>query len=131
MDHINGASTDGNGDDGGSLMSLYITSAVNTSGTITIADGSFAAMPFTVAANQVTIVTIPPAAFLGAAGTANKGIHIVSLNAVAIYAHIYAKSVSGATLLLPVTTLGQNYFSINYTQDSNAKNSYSWPLPFQ
>ncbi len=125
MDHINGASTDGNGDDGGSLMSLYITSGVNTSGTITIADGSFGAIPFTVTANQVTIVTIPPAAFLGAAGTANKGIHVVSLKAVAIYAHIYAKSVSGATLLLPVSTLGQDYFSINYTQASNANNSYS------
>lgn len=120
MDHNNGASQDGTGQDNGSLMSLYITSAVNTSGTITIADGSFTAIPFSVTANQVTIVTIPPAAFLGEPGVFSKGIHIVSLKPIAIYAHIYAHSVSGATLLLPVSTLGKDYQSINYIQRSNA-----------
>jgi gliding motility-associated-like protein len=120
MDHNNGASMDGTGKDGGSLMSLYITSAVNTSGTVTIVDGSFAPIPFTVTANQVTIVTIPPAAFLSTGGIANKGIHIITLKPVAIYAHIYALAVSGATLLLPVSTLGKDYTSINYTQRSNA-----------
>ncbi|HWZ13645.1 MAG TPA: PKD domain-containing protein [Mucilaginibacter sp.] len=120
MLHNSGASTDGNGTDNKSLMSLYITSAVNTSGTVAIADGSFLPIPFTVTANQVTIITIPPPAYLSSAGVANKGIHITSLKPVAIYAHIYARSVSGATLLLPVSTLGKDYFSINYTQQSNA-----------
>jgi len=120
MLHINGASTNGSGTDGGSVMSLYITSTVNTSGTVSVADGSFANIPFSVTANQVTIVTIPPAAFLSTAGLANKGIHIVSLKPVAVYAHIYASAVSGATLLLPVSTLGKDYLSINYTQLSNA-----------
>src|SRR5665213_159186 len=68
MDHNNGTSNDGTGQDGGSLMSLYITSSFNTSGTVSIADASFVPIPFTVTANQVTIVTIPPAAFLGAPG---------------------------------------------------------------
>jgi gliding motility-associated-like protein len=120
MDHNMGASMDGNGDDGGSLMSVYITSAYNTSGTITIADSSFPAIPFTVSANQVTIVTIPPAAFLGYDGTYNKGLHITALKGVAIYAHIYAKGVSGATLLLPVSVVGKDYISMNYIQQSNA-----------
>jgi gliding motility-associated-like protein len=120
MLHNNGVSTVGDGTDNRSLMSLYITAAVNTTGTVTIADGSFASIPFNVTANQVTIVTIPPPAFLNSAGVADKGIHIVSLKAVAIYAHIYANSVSGATLLLPVSTLGKDYFSINYKQRSNA-----------
>ncbi len=111
----------GNGTDGGSLMSLYITSAVNTSGTITIADASFAPIFFKVTANQVTIVTIPPVAFLANPGQYNKGLHIVTLKPVAIYAHIYAERVSGATLLLPVSTLGKDYLSINYLQRSNAK----------
>jgi gliding motility-associated-like protein len=126
MDHSNGASYDGNGQHG-SLMSLYITSTYNTSGIISINDGSFTAIPFTVVANQVTIITIPPSAFLGEnCGTANKGLHIVALKPIAIYAHIYALAVSGATLLLPVSTLGQDYFSINYIQNSNVvNNSYS------
>lgn len=120
MLHNNGASKTSDGSDGASIMSLYITSAVNTTGTVSIADGSFSSIPFSVTANQVTIVTIPSAAFLSTAGLVNKGIHIVSIKPVAIYAHIYAHNVSGATLLLPVSTLGKDYLSINYTQLSNA-----------
>ena len=119
MDHNSGASSHP-GLDTASLMSLYITGDVNTSGVVTIADNSFNAIPFTVNTNQVTIITIPPAAFLGYSGLANKGIHIVTKGPVAIYAHIYAQAVSGATLLLPVNTLGNAYTSINYTQISNA-----------
>ena len=108
-------------------MSLYITSVYNTTGTISITDGSFTPITFTVAANQVTIITMPPQAFLDSIpGVSNKALHILSKKPVSIYAHIYALAVSGATLLLPSSTLGQDYFSINYTQKSNAPdNSYS------
>jgi len=119
MDHNRGASNNG-GLDSASLMSLYITSPFNTSGTVSIADNSFEDIPFKVSASQVTIVSIPSAAYLGSNDIAKKGIHVVTLKPVAIYAHIYASSVSGATLLLPVTTLGNDYFSINYNQYSNA-----------
>ncbi len=64
MAHNMGASHDGKGTDGGSIMSLYITAPVNTTGTVSIADDTFEPIPFTVTANQVTIVTIPPAAYL-------------------------------------------------------------------
>ena len=123
MDHQRGASID-NGLDTASVMSLYITSDVNTSGTVSIADGSFSSILFNVTANQVTILDIPPAAFLGAAGSAKKGLHILTKNPVAIYAHIFAFKVSGASLLLPVATLGNSYTSINYTQrtDPSVKN---------
>ena len=124
MDHNDGASLTGNGKDGGSLMSLYITSVYNATGTITITDNSFAPIPFSVAANQVTIVTIPPKAFLDSiSGVSGKGLHILASRPVSIYAHIYALAVSGATLLLPISTFGQNYFSVNYTQSSNVKNN--------
>ena len=122
MDHNDGASTN-HGLDSASLMSLYIAGDANTSGTITIADNSFTAIPFVVYANKVTIVSIPPSAFLAAGGTFNKGVHIVTQNPVAIYAHIYAEKVSGATLLLPVNTLGNTYTTVNYIQLSNAKKS--------
>ncbi|MBD1391782.1 PKD domain-containing protein [Mucilaginibacter glaciei] len=110
-------------DNGPSQMSLYITSDLNTSGTVEVADGSFS-VPFTVVARQVTIVDIPHTAFLKLGGQYLKGIHITALKNIAIYAHIYANAVSGATLLLPVNVLGKNYTSINYTQKSNAV-SYS------
>ena len=120
MDHISGAGTNG------SQMILYIASDVSTSGTVSIADNSFSAINFTVVPNVATLVSIPAAAFLGNTnGIQNKGIHITSLNPIAVYGHIYASSVSGATLLLPVNTMANDYYSINYTQQSNSSPSYS------
>ncbi|OCX53755.1 hypothetical protein BEL04_05565 [Mucilaginibacter sp. PPCGB 2223] len=120
MDHINAAGPSG------SQMILYIASDVSTSGTVAITDNSFSAINFTVTPGVVTQVSIPAAAFLGNTnGTQSKGIHITSKNPIAVYAHIYASSVSGATLLLPVNTMANDYYSINYTQLSNATPSYS------
>ncbi|MGI4749698.1 MAG: PKD domain-containing protein [Janthinobacterium lividum] len=105
-------------------MSLYLTSDVSTSGTITVADGSFSTS-FSVTANQVTTVTMPQTAFLATEGQSLKGIHIVAAAPIVVFAHIYASAVSGATLLLPVATLAKDYYSINYTQRSNEPNCYS------
>ncbi len=107
-----------------SQMVLYITSDLSTTGTVSLADGSFSE-PFTVTANQVSFVDIPASAFLGRQGIYNTGIHITSAKPVVVYAHIYAESVSGATLVLPVAALAKDYYSINYTQQSNNSNSYS------
>ncbi|AMR32840.1 hypothetical protein A0256_16145 [Mucilaginibacter sp. PAMC 26640] len=109
---------------GKSQMSLYITGGVNTTGKVEIADGSYA-IPFTIKANQVTTVEIPRSAFMKNQGQFLKGIHITSQKNIAVYAHIYASSVSGATLLLPVTSLGKSYYSINYTQASNSDSDTS------
>jgi len=102
-----------------SSMILYITSDIATIGNVTMADNSFS-QAFTVTANAVTFVTIPASAFLGNEGQFLKGIHITSANPIAVYAHIYASSVSGATLLFPVNAMGKTYTSLNYTQKSNA-----------
>ncbi|QQL50607.1 gliding motility-associated C-terminal domain-containing protein [Mucilaginibacter ginkgonis] len=118
MDHNNGSGTSGTQ----SSMNLYITSDVSTTGVVELADGS-SPQPFTVTANQVTTVLVPYSAFLGnlsGKAPSSKGIHITAQRPVAVYAHIFANSVSGATLLLPVNTLGKDYTSINYTQKSNA-----------
>ncbi len=120
MVHISGAT--GNS---ASAMILYIASDVATTGTVTITDNSFNPISFSVTPNVATLVTIPAAAYLGTNGTQSKGIHIVSANPIAVYAHIYASAVSGATLLLPVNTLANDYYSLNYTQLSNATPSYS------
>lgn len=121
MVHINGATGAS-----ASQMILYIASDVSTSGTVSITDNSFAPINFTVNPNVATLVPIPAAAYLGNTdGTQTKGIHIVSKNPIAVYGHIYASSVSGATLLLPVNTMANDYYSLNYTQLSNATPSYS------
>jgi gliding motility-associated-like protein len=108
----------------GSQMALYITSDFNTTGKIEIADGSFDES-FNVTAGKVTIINIPASAFLERSGKFLKGIHITAQKRIAVYAHIYAQSVSGATLLLPVRVLGKSYYSINYVQQANVNNAYS------
>ena len=106
-------------------MVVYITSDVNTTATVEVSALAFSqVVPIT--ANVVSTVTIPLGAHLGVEGTSKMGIHITSLKPIIVYSHIYASSVSGATLVLPTNTLGKDYFSINYKQVSNQNNSASW-----
>ncbi|MGV8878529.1 MAG: PKD domain-containing protein [Sphingobacteriaceae bacterium] len=121
MDHIRGVNGSA---DKTSTMSLYITSDISTTGQISLADGSYS-QAFIVTANQVTTLTIPKSAFLAVEGQALKGIHITSERPIIVYAHIYAQAVSGATLVLPVNTLSNDYYSINYSQRSNEAGSFS------
>lgn len=107
-------------------MAIYITSDVNTTGTLEIPGISYS-INFSVTANQVTTLTMPQAAYIG--GTEdkfNKGIHLKSVKPIVAYGHIYNSSVSGATLLLPTNTLGKEYYSLNFTQKSNSLNAYSF-----
>lgn len=118
MDHIDGAT--GNSP---SRMNLYLVSTVNTSGTVSVTDGSFTAIPFTLIANEPQTIAIPAEAYLGEStndAIIKKGIHIVADQPIAAYAHIYKGNVSGATLLLPLNAMGKEYYSINYTQLSNS-----------
>lgn len=110
MMHSNGAS--GNGS---SSMSLYITGDAATSGTVSSADGAFT-YPYTITPNNITIVNIDASAYLNGQSQFLKGIHITSLKPVVVYAHIFASNRSGATLVLPVATLANDYYTINYTQ---------------
>ncbi|MFD2871297.1 PKD domain-containing protein [Mucilaginibacter ximonensis] len=105
--------------DKGASMILYITSDISTTGSVEI--GGSLLQNFSVTANQVTFIPIPASAFLQSSGTFPAGgIHITSAKPIAVYAHIYAANVSGATLLLPVSAMGKEYMSLNYTQRSNA-----------
>ena len=59
-------------------------------------------------------------------GISKAGIHITSDKPIVAYAHIYNSTNSGASLLFPVKTLGQDYYSLNFTQKANTDNSNSW-----
>ncbi len=94
-------------------MDVYITSDVNTTGSITFADGS-PAQNFTVTANQVIDLTMPQSSFLDAEGQFKKGINITSALPIVFFAHITSNAVSGATLVLPIHTLGKDFFLYNF-----------------
>jgi gliding motility-associated-like protein len=50
----------------------------------------------------------------------NKGIHITSDVPIVAYAHIYASTNSGATMLMPTNVWGYEYFSLNNRQSYSA-----------
>lgn len=106
-------------------MQLYITSDVATTGQVTIASIGFS-QSFTVSANQITTIDIPRTAALLDDGMFNHGIHVTADQPVVVYSFIYVNAVSGATVCLPTSTLGRDYFSVNYTQRSNDPGSYSY-----
>ncbi|WP_207532155.1 PKD domain-containing protein [Desertivirga arenae] len=106
-------------------MALYITSDVNTSGKIEV-PGIGYSDSFTVTANSITIVNVPQQAFLNDEGGFQKGIHVTAERPIVVYGHIYDQNVSGASLILPVSALGKEYYSINYKQVSNADKAYSY-----
>src|ERR1041385_7259319 len=99
-------------------MQLYITSDVATTGQVTIASIGFS-QSFTVQANQITTIDIPRAAALMDDGLYNHGIHVTADKPVVVYSFIYLSAISGATVCLPTSTLGRDYYSVNYTQVSN------------
>ena len=106
-------------------MAVYITSDVNTTGQVEIPGLNYS-KSFSVTANSITVVDIPQSAYLKGEGLYNLGIHVTAERPVVMYAHIYDRNVSGATLVLPTTTLGKEYYSINFRQVSNQANSFSY-----
>ena len=111
-------------------MVLYFTADVNATVKVEIPSLGWI-KTYSVAANAVVASDPMPKtgsqdARLFTEGISNKGIHITSDRPIVAYAHIYNQSVSGATLLFPVNTLGQDYYSVNFTQRSNIDFSSSW-----
>ena len=106
-------------------MQLYITSDVSTTGTVEIPGIAFSS-PFSITANQITTINMPRSAELQDEGLYNLGIHVTADKPVVVYSFIYVSAISGATVCLPTTTLGKEYYSVNYNQISNESDSYSY-----
>lgn len=109
---------------GNQSMLLYFTSDQTAHVTVTIPGISWT-RTYTVNPNQVVISdTIPKhyggggihSAILWKQGLFNRGIHITSDVPIVAYSHIYNDDVSGATMLLPVNTLGADYYAVSYRQ---------------
>jgi gliding motility-associated-like protein len=105
-----------------SVMGLYLTSDVSTSGNVQVGTIN---IPFTITANQVTKLFIGPGPNGDAPNTFvhNKqsdainpkaGIHVTSLKNIVVYAHIIRQQRSGATLVLPTPVLGKEYVIPSY-----------------
>jgi len=111
----------------GSNFALYITTDAASSAAVrvSIPGGTFNQI-YIVPSNQVTVVTLPSAqTYMNCTDCIlNQGVKIESLNhAIVVYAHIYAYARSDATLLIPVETLGKEYYAMSYTQRTSSQRS--------
>lgn len=114
-------------------LALYISTELAATVTVSI-NGTSWSQTLNIPANTVNASVLipksgPDDARILTDGLSNRGIHIVSDVPVAVYAHVYALMVSGATMLMPVETYGYTYYSINYyqtTSQSNPPDWYSW-----
>jgi PKD repeat protein len=111
---------------GNPTMTIYITSDQNANYTVE----TFGVGPIqtgTVAAGQVVSVTIPTSLFINDEGTfTNRAIRVTADKPVVVYSYITRSQASAATLCLPTTVLGKEYYSFNFTQISNEPNSNSY-----
>ncbi|RXK86751.1 PKD domain-containing protein [Filimonas effusa] len=113
-------------------MILYFTSAEDADVTVSIPRLGWS-RNYHVSANQVTESDAMPKtssydARLASEGVSQAGIHITSTRPIVAYAHIYDNNVSGASLLFPTPTLGQDYYVLGFTQQSNS--NFSYPFCF-
>ncbi len=114
-------------------LAVYISTTQAATVTVSVTNTGFS-QTLNIPANTVDASIIIPKAGPNDArtltdGLQNRNVHIVSDVDVAVYAHVYATQVSGATMLMPVETFGYEYFSINYyqtTSQSSPNDWYSW-----
>lgn len=94
-------------------LTLFITSEVNTSGTIS--GSSFASIPFSVTANTVTSVVVPVGLQSHTSDVVdNKGVHVTALQEITVYGLNRAVSTTDAYLGLPTDALGNIYRIMTY-----------------
>src|SRR5688572_14271243 len=108
------------------VMTLYITSDVNTAYSVEIF-GTAVIQTGTITAGQVMSVNIPNSYFINNEGKfTNKAIRVTADKPVVVYSYITRSAASGASLCLPTNVLGREYYSMNFTQTSNEANSNSY-----
>jgi len=115
----------GNGGSGLS-MTLYLTSDVTTNYTIKIY-GGVTLQSGTINAGQVIQYVVPNTYYLNTTGViSNKTVYVTADKNIVVYSYITQSAVSGATVCLPTNVLGNEYYSMSYTQVSNSTNANSY-----
>jgi RHS repeat-associated protein len=104
------------------VQTLYLTSPVATTGTVTIPGINFT-QNFTVQANTVLTMQLPFTMVYENNTVTAKGIHVVSQQPVSIYGLDRIGFSSDAFLGLPVTALGMDYYILTYSNMGFAPSS--------
>jgi gliding motility-associated-like protein len=110
-------------------MVLYLSAEQAATVRVTMVGSPFV-QTYNVPANSVVTTTpLPKAGLIDARllieGLQNKGILITSDVPIVVYAHCYGSASSGATMLLPTSSYGYEYYSLN-TSQVYASDCFSW-----
>ena len=98
----------------GSTPSVFITSEVNSTGTVSAPGVNFS-QNFSLAAGQITSITLPSSILAtGSENIQNFGVHIVADHEVTVYGLNLETFATDAYLGLPVTALGKEYINATY-----------------
>lgn len=93
---------------------VMITSKYNTSGVVSIPLRDWE-QSFSVAANAVQIITLPSyTEVLGSEFKDNVGIRVTAQQPVSVYMHQYHGQRSEASVVLPVSAIGKEYYVMSY-----------------
>lgn len=107
-------------------LDVFISSTVNTTGTISI-PGQGYSQNFNVTANVTTTVTIPPAMahHLTSETIENKGVLVLTEDTVSVFAINFQEYTADGTLVLPISALGTEYRVTSYVGLSAGQQLYS------
>jgi gliding motility-associated-like protein len=94
---------------------VYITSDINTSGTISIPLQGWS-QPFTVTANLTTTISIPINIVENTTSeiATNKGVHVLANDTISVFAAVIAAYTSDATVVYPKSSIGTHYRISSY-----------------
>lgn len=101
---------------------VMITSKHSTSGVVSVPLRNWE-QSFTVAANSVQIITLPTyTEVLGSESIDNVGISVTAQKPVSVYMHQYHGQRSEASVVLPVSAIGKEYYVMAYAGVSRQSN---------
>ncbi|HTM98785.1 MAG TPA: gliding motility-associated C-terminal domain-containing protein [Pedobacter sp.] len=116
----------------GSLATMNVNVTSKGDSEVTVSCGSYSETKSIPANTVVTFEVSRPQSYIeyteGNKILTNRAIHILvtpGMAKVVAYSHVFAAARSAATLILPKESLGQKYYSMNYTQD-NSGNSQNF-----
>ena len=96
-------------------LKIFISSDVTASGTVEVPGQGWSA-PFTVGANATTVITVPTDVghVVERDVVVNRAVHITSDADINVFAINYSKETTDGSLILPVTAIGYDYWSLTY-----------------
>ena len=117
-------------DEGANSMVALISSRTPTRGIITAPRSNFSSA-FQTTPGETTIINLPSAAeTVGSERVQNNGLRILAEEPISVYIHQYSGMRSEASLVLPIESLGNEYYVMSYEGATGFNSNEDFPSEF-